>query len=67
MFILLARGPSSYAESDVYRRQILTYKDGPRAERVDRIKTIDTAKELGLFYPVLYVRAELQTYSIWPK
>ena len=21
-------------ESDVYRRQILTYKDGPRAERV---------------------------------
>ena len=23
------------AESDVYRRQILTYKDGLRAERVD--------------------------------
>ena len=22
------------SESDVYRRQILTYKDGPRAERV---------------------------------
>ena len=22
-------------ESDVYRRQILTYKDGPRAKRVD--------------------------------
>ena len=24
------------SESDVYRRQILTYKDGPRAERVKR-------------------------------
>ena len=23
------------SESDVYRRQILTYKDGPRTERVD--------------------------------
>ena len=23
------------SESDVYRRQILTYKDGPRAERVE--------------------------------
>ena len=24
------------SKSDVYRRQILTYKDGPRAERVKR-------------------------------
>ena len=24
------------SESDVYRRQILTYKDGPRADRVNR-------------------------------
>ena len=26
---------SESSESDVYRRQILTYKDGPRAERVN--------------------------------
>ena len=24
------------SESDLYRRQILTYKDGPRAERVNK-------------------------------
>ena len=30
-FSMLVRGPSLY----VYRRQILTYKDGPRTERVD--------------------------------
>ena len=27
------------SESDVYRRQILSYKDGPRAERVKTHKT----------------------------
>ena len=32
---LLQRGDRHYAsESDVYRRQILTHNDGPRAERV---------------------------------
>ena len=32
----LQRGYRLYTtEPDVYRRQILTYKDGPRAERVD--------------------------------
>ena len=43
MFLFLSvRGPSLYvriwrlqtSESDVYRRQILTYKDGPRSERL---------------------------------
>ena len=29
------RGSSLYEESDVYRRQTLTYKDGRRAERVN--------------------------------
>ena len=32
--ILSVRGPSLYA-SNVYRRQILTYKDGPRTVRVN--------------------------------
>ena len=31
---LSARGPSYTSESDVCRRQILTYKDSPRAERI---------------------------------
>ena len=34
MQILSARGSS---ESDVYRLQILTHKDGPRAERVNEM------------------------------
>ena len=34
ILILLVRGPSLSSESDVYRRQILTYKDDPRAVRV---------------------------------
>ena len=32
--ILSALGPLYVSESDVYRRQILEYKDSPRAERV---------------------------------
>ena len=28
------------SESDVYRRQILTYKDGPRAERVNTVPAL---------------------------
>ena len=33
-FILLVRGRFYTSQSDVYRRQIVPYKDGPRAERV---------------------------------
>ena len=29
------------SESDVYRRQILTYKDGPRVEKVNREYSVD--------------------------
>ena len=32
---LSASGPSKTSESDVHRRQILTYKDSPRPERVE--------------------------------
>ena len=36
--LLLQRGDRLYtSESDVYRRQNLTYKDGPRAERVSQL------------------------------
>ena len=31
---LLVRGPSEF---DVYRRQVLTYKDGPRTERIETL------------------------------
>ena len=35
-FQFFQRGDRLYtSESDVYRRQILTYKDGPRTERVE--------------------------------
>ena len=35
IFQLFPRGDRLYtSESDVYRRQILTYEDGPRAQRV---------------------------------
>ena len=33
ILIFSARGHHYTSESDVYIRQILTYKDGPRAER----------------------------------
>ena len=33
ILILSARGRLYTSEHDVYRRQIMTYKDGPRAER----------------------------------
>ena len=37
LFKLLQCGDRLYtSESDVYRRQIMTYKDGPRAERFKR-------------------------------
>ena len=36
MFQLFQRGARlSTSQSDVYKRRILTYKDGPRAERVN--------------------------------
>ena len=35
ILIFLVRGRLYTSESDVYRRQILTYKDGPRTERVN--------------------------------
>ena len=36
IFYFFQRGDRLYtSESDVYRRQILTYKDDPRAERVN--------------------------------
>ena len=36
IFYFFQRGDRLYtSESDVYRRQIMTYKDGPRAERVN--------------------------------
>ena len=34
MFTLTVQGPTLKLESDVHRRQILTYKVGPRAVRV---------------------------------
>ena len=34
ILILSVRGRLYTSEPDVYRRQIMTYKDGPRAERV---------------------------------
>ena len=33
--LISVRGRIYTSESDVYRRQILTYKDSPRAERVN--------------------------------
>ena len=41
---LIKRGDRLYTpESDVYRRQILTYKDGPRSESIKLfIMAIDT-------------------------
>ena len=34
---ILARGPSLSTETDVYRPQILTYENSPRAERVNYV------------------------------
>ena len=43
IFKLFQRGDRLYtSESDVYRRQILTYKDGPRAARVNKTVNIKT-------------------------
>ena len=40
IFAFFQRGDDFYtSESDVYRRQILTYKDGPRTERVNILGT----------------------------
>ena len=36
ILILSARDRLYALESDVYRRRIFTYKDGPRAERVNK-------------------------------
>ena len=41
------------SESDVYRRQILTYKDGPRTERVYFRTSQNTAPELA--FEILYL------------
>ena len=36
------RGDRLYtSESDAYRRQMLTYKDGPRTERVNEVASLD--------------------------
>ena len=41
LFKFFQRGQRLYtSESDVYRRHILTYKDGPRAERVNRLSRL---------------------------
>ena len=37
------------SESDVYRRQILTYEDGPRAERVKRWDIYTNHKDQRFF------------------
>ena len=59
-------GDRLYAsESDVYRRQILTYKDGPRAERV-------LSNQLLLFasvavYPVMFIVEKHHYWSLHPR
>ena len=59
-------GDRLYAsESDVYRRQILTSKDGPRAERV-------LSKQLLLFanvavYPVMFIVEKHHYWSLHPR
>ena len=41
LFKFFQRGQRLYtSESDVYRRHILTYKDGPRAESVNRLSRL---------------------------
>ena len=39
MLTLLARGPP-FAVSEVFRSQILTYKDDPRTERIKYISNV---------------------------
>ena len=34
------------SESDVHRRQILTYKDGPSAERVKSLLSVDKITDI---------------------
>ena len=71
ILILSVRGPSSY----VYRRQILTYKDGHRAERVDthtsmscrygwsrKTATRDIAGKRDQFHIATYIIA--QNYTV---
>ena len=49
MFTLLARDRLYMSESDVYRRQILTYKEGPRAEWIKACNGYFTANACVLF------------------
>ena len=50
IFLLFQCGDRLYTlETDVHRRQILTYKDGPRAERVDMSKLLH-----GYLYKLLF-------------
>ena len=42
------------SDSDVYSRQILTYKDGPRTERVNVIMAVVTALITPLTHPVTH-------------
>ena len=51
ILILSVWGPVRFhtSESDVYRRQILTYKDGPRAERI-KIFLLVTVKSITILW-----------------
>ena len=50
VLILSVRGRLYTSEYDVYRRQILTYKDGPRTERVKLCVTTATQKQLLILF-----------------
>ena len=53
-------GPGLYtSEFDVYRRQILTYKDGPRTERVNKCTSSCTVK------PLYVLLAGFKNHSYW--
>ena len=58
------------SESAVYRRQILTYKDGPRAERVNAqiisLKTtLDYAKILIIMVYIFLFAELFSKYTMW--
>ena len=76
LLIISARGWTS-SESDVYRRQILTSKVGPRTERVDRCCAIDSNPiskgKWQYFVPIFKMRTGRGTFfytftmSLWTE
>ena len=62
VIIIFQRGNSLYtSESDVYRRQILTYKDGPRA---DRVKAQSFPRQS---VPLMRKLSLLNKQALWPS